>query len=588
MAQFSNAKRRGRLVRRIRNRKGQQLSRGEGAYDIDLLSQNIMTGKSDNKAAALHHSIQTKLTMGSPNDAYEKEADKKADQIVQQDQTSQSPPEAQAKEEELQAKPLLQKQEEEEEELQAKPLLQKQEEEEEELQAKPLLQRQEEEEEELQAKPLLQRQEEEEEELQAKPLLQRQEEEEEELQAKPLLQKQEEEEEELQAKPLLQKQEEEEEELQAKPLLQKQEEEEEELQAKPLLQKQEEEEEELQAKPLLQKQEEEEAQAKSTKSSSNHSASAGNQVKGSTTSRLTARKGNGSQLSSNTQSFMESHFKKDFSGVRIHTDNEANSISQSLSAQAFTLGKDIYFNTGKYSPETRQGKHLLAHELTHVVQQNSELNKKSMENSIQRKCKPAPSNVYPKVKFKMFPKIKNNAGLSSFGRTHNKKVKILSNNMRFTEKQICGICGPKNKTESWVIYPAKANIKASIPVSINKSKIKKVGSKGERFYIDKKSVMHTGFYTAADAKKKMMKPVLITVAMTKKHELHHVAHIENVVKKQLKSRHSDIQPFCPYKVKDGKAWKKMMRGGWSGTVEWYSEHATNTPLQEKAARKHSF
>ena len=127
-----------------------------------------------------------------------------------------------------------------------------------------------------------------------------------------------------------------------------------------------------------------------------------------------------------------------------------------------------------------------------------------------------------------------------------------------------------------------------MPVSINKTKINQLGANGERHYIDKKSVMHTGFYTAAEASKKMKVPVLITYGMTRRHELFHVAHIEGMVKKQLKSRHSDIAQFCPYKVADGKAWKKMMKKGWSGTVVWYSVNATNTRAHEIAARKHAF
>ena len=66
---------------------------------------------------------------------------------------------------------------------------------------------------------------------------------------------------------------------------------------------------------------------------------------------------------------MEGSFETDFSGVRVHTDQEAAQMNQDLSAQAFTHGSDVYFNEGKFNPESGGGKHLLAHELTHVVQQ---------------------------------------------------------------------------------------------------------------------------------------------------------------------------------------------------------------------------
>lgn len=86
-------------------------------------------------------------------------------------------------------------------------------------------------------------------------------------------------------------------------------------------------------------------------------------------SALNSGKGSGSPLSSNTQTFMESGFSHDFSNVKIHTDSTAVQLSKDVNAQAFTHGSDIYFNSGKYNPESNSGKHLLAHELTHVVQQ---------------------------------------------------------------------------------------------------------------------------------------------------------------------------------------------------------------------------
>jgi outer membrane protein OmpA-like peptidoglycan-associated protein len=66
---------------------------------------------------------------------------------------------------------------------------------------------------------------------------------------------------------------------------------------------------------------------------------------------------------------MEARFGADFSGVRIHTDGDANKVAQALGANAFTTGSDIYFNANRYNPESTDGRHLLAHELTHVVQQ---------------------------------------------------------------------------------------------------------------------------------------------------------------------------------------------------------------------------
>ena len=66
---------------------------------------------------------------------------------------------------------------------------------------------------------------------------------------------------------------------------------------------------------------------------------------------------------------MESSFGADFSGVRIHDDARADGLSQALSARAFATGRDVFFRQGEYSPGTSAGRELLAHELTHVVQQ---------------------------------------------------------------------------------------------------------------------------------------------------------------------------------------------------------------------------
>ncbi len=92
---------------------------------------------------------------------------------------------------------------------------------------------------------------------------------------------------------------------------------------------------------------------------------------------LASSKGGGSALPGDTQTFMESRFNADFSGVRVHTNSTAESLSRSVNAQAFAHGNDIYFNSGKFSPDSTVGKTLLAHELTHTVQQGASKNNAS-------------------------------------------------------------------------------------------------------------------------------------------------------------------------------------------------------------------
>ncbi len=81
--------------------------------------------------------------------------------------------------------------------------------------------------------------------------------------------------------------------------------------------------------------------------------------------------GGGAPLESSIRSDMESRFGHDFTDVRIHTGSEADQSARAINAQAFTVGNDIAFQTGKFTPDTPTGMHTLAHELTHVVQQRS-------------------------------------------------------------------------------------------------------------------------------------------------------------------------------------------------------------------------
>lgn len=103
---------------------------------------------------------------------------------------------------------------------------------------------------------------------------------------------------------------------------------------------------------------------------------------------ISATKGTGSPLGNPVKKEMESGFGADFSGVNIHTDSRAVQMNRDLGAQAFTHGSDIYFNEGKYNPDSEDGQHLLAHELTHTMQQGSSI-KKSVQRSTETYESPA-------------------------------------------------------------------------------------------------------------------------------------------------------------------------------------------------------
>ncbi|NES84293.1 MAG: DUF4157 domain-containing protein, partial [Moorea sp. SIO2B7] len=150
----------------------------------------------------------------------------------------------------------------------------------------------------------------------------------------------------------------------AKPLaesIQRQEEPEkkEEVMAKPLaesIQRQEEPEkkEEVMAKPLVQRQ----PGKSETEATPNLEAS------------IQQARGSGQPLSDNIRTPMEQAFGANFSGVRVHNDANSHMLNSAIQARAFTTGQDVFFRQGEYNPGNKQGQELLAHELTHVVQQN--------------------------------------------------------------------------------------------------------------------------------------------------------------------------------------------------------------------------
>lgn len=79
----------------------------------------------------------------------------------------------------------------------------------------------------------------------------------------------------------------------------------------------------------------------------------------------------GRPLDSTTRIFMESRFDHDFSHVRVYNDAQAFNAARSVNARAFTVGPDVVFGAGQYAPQTNDGRTLLAHELSHVIQQRA-------------------------------------------------------------------------------------------------------------------------------------------------------------------------------------------------------------------------
>jgi hypothetical protein len=106
---------------------------------------------------------------------------------------------------------------------------------------------------------------------------------------------------------------------------------------------------------------------------------------------IQSKRGTGAALDNATRADLEPALGSDFSDVRVHTDGEADALNRAVSAEAFTTGKDIFFRSGNYNPGSADGRKLLAHELTHVVQQRSapaqtDLTVSSPEDSSEREA----------------------------------------------------------------------------------------------------------------------------------------------------------------------------------------------------------
>ena len=89
--------------------------------------------------------------------------------------------------------------------------------------------------------------------------------------------------------------------------------------------------------------------------------------------QINAARGLGQTLPTSARAFFEPRFGYDFGQVRVHTSENARSLAQAVNARAFTVGRDIFFGANQYAPDTHMGQRLMAHELTHVIQQSSGL-----------------------------------------------------------------------------------------------------------------------------------------------------------------------------------------------------------------------
>ncbi len=101
------------------------------------------------------------------------------------------------------------------------------------------------------------------------------------------------------------------------------------------------------------------------------SAEAGSPVPAPAAAEIGSAAGSGSPLPGEVRGFMEPRFGADFGGVRIHTGDGAAQLSRQLNAQAFTVGREVFFGRDRFQPHSTEGRQLIAHELTHTIQQGA-------------------------------------------------------------------------------------------------------------------------------------------------------------------------------------------------------------------------
>ena len=169
-------------------------------------------------------------------------------------------------------------------------------------------------------------------------------------------------------------------------------------------------------------------------------------------SSISQARGSGQPMADNVRQPMEEAYGTDFSGVRIHTGSRADNLNKSIQAKAFTTGQDVFFRQGEYSPESSGGKELLAHELTHVVQQSG--------GSLQRKSAPTQSVKKNKVQTKVGSTPRSNSQIIQPKQIAQKEAE--QENQEETEQQAAATTETQSQEQQLQAAPSK-NFAADTP-----------------------------------------------------------------------------------------------------------------------------
>jgi hypothetical protein len=213
--------------------------------------------------------------------------------------------------------------------------------------------------------------------------------------------------------------------------------------------------------------------------------------KGDFENRLAKSSGSGQPMDNSTRNDMESGFGANFGNVRIHNSPDAAEMSTSIGARAFTHGQDIYFNKNEYQPGNREGKRLLAHELTHTIQQGS-----TKTAAIQKADPPPGQNTNSVLK------VKKGSYAGSELDLDNKAFKITQLSLPFFKKRNSnkfpqtitlkkGERGETNQVENWKNAVA-SKVTTSLDLKLKEAKNKGgVTPEGVYFF---KAAKHNKFY----------------------------------------------------------------------------------------------
>ena len=207
-------------------------------------------------------------------------------------------------------------------------------------------------------------------------------------------------------------------------------------------------------------------------------------------SRIDSSRGRGKALPEETRSAMESGFGEDFSSVRVHDDADADGLSRDLDAHAFTVGNDIYFAQGAYAPETGEGRHLLAHELTHVVQQGGSEGVQRMAAGVQ--CDKPKSKgsgkgkvedgVYTGDEGEIAKDYKKKSRETIVPKVKLPKVKAPFGSAPFTLSPIRREDNPTEQSKHWKTATPAASVGKALDDLLEKKKVPKSFKSGRNLY----------------------------------------------------------------------------------------------------------